>query len=394
MTMSSNTTVNDSTINLASNPEGVVRSAQSQWFARPADQKYESLDRLREVVHSRRMRTTEYDTDATRFEFEYNKAAGVIVANNKVPGAKRDMIVRTDPTHYAFGQVCSLVGAPAGYFRDQLRDRPDIIVSALNHGVSKRASEGVKLMVVDRANAKPGQFNLPRLAATTSQTYGRIWDADCVDMAKAIVDRTNGKFYAPLDWSKEKRALFASDRDVFMFFIDGGSIVDGGGSRDQLNRGFFMWNSEVGSKTFGIATFLFRGVCGNFGIWGAEDVRVLKIRHTSGGPERFINEAVPALNEYVNMSAKPLEEAVRKAKALLLPGDDKQEEFSKFFRTRGFNNAEIKKAVDFADAEEGQHATLWDMYNGFTAAARHLAFAEARVDLQRRAGKLMEVVQG
>jgi len=150
----------------------------------------------------------------------------------------------------------------------------------------------------------------------------------------------------------------------------------------------------VGSKTMGIACFLFRGVCGNFGIWGAQDVRVLKIRHSSGGPERFINEAIPALNDYVRMTAKPIEQAVRKAKALELPAAS--DDFSAWFMSgkngAKFNAAEVRRAVEFADAEEGKHNTLWDMYNGFTAAARQMAFVESKVDMEKRAGQLLEVL--
>ena len=385
-------TINARTIDSAKNPGQVTRAAQSQGYARPADQKYASLDALTAYVSARRDATSQYDTDVKDLSFAFAEPGLTpaeprgIVAKAIVQTGKVQRTIATNPTHYAFGQVCSALAAPAGYFREQLADRPDLVIAALNHGAQKHAKEGVKLMTVDRDGS-----TTPRLAAVTSQSYGRIWDADVALAAQRIL-AANDKFYAPLDWSREKRALFASDRDVFMFFIDGGSIVDGGGDRDQLNRGFYLWNSEVGSKTFGIATFLFRQVCGNFGIWGAEDVRVMKIRHTSGGPERFITDAIPALAAYTTASAKPLEEAVRKAKAYALPAKD--DEFAEFFKTRGFNAAEVKRAVEHADAEEGQHANLWDMYNGFTAAARHLAYADASVNLQKRAGELMTLVSG
>lgn len=378
-------TINARTIDIASNPGQVTRAASSQWYARPADQKYASLDALLAYVSARRDATSQYDTDVKDLSFAIGADGKTIDTRALVASGKTTRLLSTNPTHYAFGQVCSALAAPAGYFREQLAERPDLVVAALNHGAQKRKTEGVKLMTVDRDETTT------RLAAVTSQSYGRIWDADVALAAQRIL-ASNPKFYAPLDWGREKRALFASDRDVFMFFIDGGSIVDGGGDRDQLNRGFYIWNSEVGSKTFGIATFLFRQVCGNFGIWGAEDVRVMKIRHTSGGPERFISDAIPALEAYTTASAKPLEDAVRKAKAYALPAKD--DEFAEFFKTRGFNAAEVKRAVEHADAEEGQHSNLWDMYNGFTAAARHLAYAEASVNLQKRAGELMTLVSG
>ena len=380
--------MNDSTINLATNPGAVVRSVQSQWFRRPADHKFESLEKLKAAVDDRRRRAYVEDIDANSFRLVQGKGDDGFHVLTTVKQGKKERVVTTVPTHYAFGQMCSLIGAPAGYFRDKLADKPDIVVQAVNHGMAKRESEGVKLMAVSPRSGNA----LDRLYAVTSQTYGRIWDADVIAAAQKIVAGTNGRFFAPHDWSRKTRSLFASDRDVFMFFIDGGSIVDGGGERDQLHRGWFMWNSEVGSKTFGIACFLFRGVCGNFGIWGAQDVRVMKVRHTSGGPERFISDAIPALNDYVRMTAKPVEDAVKKAKRLELPTDS--DEFATFFMSgkngAKFNAAEIRRATEFADTEEGQHHTLWDMYNGFTAAARQMAFAEAKVDMEKRAGQLLE----
>ena len=372
-----NPTVNNSTIDLAKNPGAVVSAAQSQWFSRPADHKFASVEKLLTAVRSRRDRSTQTDLDLHDVKWAVREE-GRIVA--QLATGKRTQ--ELTPTHYAFGQACSLAGAPASFFRDKLQDRPDLVVDALNHATQKRTTEGLKTLQVT-----PLQGGMDRLHAVTSQTYGRIWDADVVEAAQRIVEG-NPSFYAPLDWGREKRALFASDRDVFMFFIDGGSIVDGGGERDQLHRGFFMWNSEVGAKTMGISTFLFRQVCGNFGIWGVQDVRVMKIRHSSGGPARFVNEAVPALREYINMKASPIEAAVRKAKALELP--KAEDEFTSYFLKRGFNRGEVSRAKEMADAEEGQSHTLWDMYNGLTALARMKAYAEAKVDLETRAGKLLE----
>jgi hypothetical protein len=370
--------MNNQTIDLATNPGAVVQSAQNQWFKRPADHKFPSLEKLHAAVASRRHRSYEHRVNLSDLSWTVDEGRPALVAKQ----GKR--IERLNPTHYSFGQACSLAGAPASFFRERLQDRPDLVVQALNHCTGKRDKDALKTLAVE-----PPQGGMLRLQALTSETYGRIWDADVVGAAMRIVD-ANPSFHAPLDWGREKRALFASDRDVFMFFIDGGSIVEGGGDRDNLNRGFFMWNSEVGSRTMGIATFLFRQVCGNFGVWGAQDVRVLKIRHTSGGPERFITEAIPALKHYTQLSVAPIETAIRKAKQLELPSAP--DEFTAWFVKRGIDRNEVRRAVEMADAEEGQHHTLWDMYNGLTALARTKAHVDSKVDLETRAGKLMDAL--
>jgi len=227
-----------------------------------------------------------------------------------------------------------------------------------------------------------------------------------VDAVSRIVERTGGRFYNPrayahkgqangfstIDTGKtEPAGLYASDRDVFMFLIDGGSLLDAG-PRAQLNRGFFVWNSEVGARTFGLMTFLFNVVCGNNIVWGAQDVNKVVIRHTSGGPARFDRDAVPALLEYVNASAKPLEDSVRKAQALVIGSD--QEQVTAYLLAHGkFSRSEIKSAIDFAKAEEGDCRTLWQLVQGFTAYARGFDYVDSRIDLETRAGKLLNVVQ-
>jgi hypothetical protein len=230
------------------------------------------------------------------------------------------------------------------------------------------------------------------LRSATSTGYGRIWDIEVVELVERIIDATGGKFTNPLVWGGKRGGLYGSDRDVFMFFTDGGSIVDGGGARDQLHRGFYVWNSEVGSATFGIATFLFREVCGNHQIWGAEQLCELRIRHTLNAPARFVAEARPALIDYVNAPAAPLEAKIRQAKAFQIAGAPDKDKLIEFGKKHDLTAGEIRQAVAYAEREEGGEVTnLWMLMQGLTAAARDYAWVDSRVDLERRAGKLMKL---
>jgi hypothetical protein len=359
-------------------PSDVTQAVHRQWASRPADERFKELADLKASVMARRAISVIETVNVGNLTFKALPPAtdGEASALSMASPALGALA----PTHWAFGQMASLFGAPAAY----LRKLPaPLAVQCLNHGAANYKGEQVQLFAADRDEAC-------ELRATTSLNYGRIWDIDVVEATERIVEASNGTFASPWAWGKTHRALFASDRDCFMFFCDGGSIVDGGGDRDQMHRGFYVWNSEVGSATFGIAVFMFRTVCGNYQIWGARDARVLKIRHTSGGPAKFVSEAIPALKAYAQDSVLPLEAAIKRAKAFMLPSaEDKQFEF---FAKYGFTKAEVRRAKQFAEAEEGQFANLWDSVNGFTAAARMLAYADASVELSRRAGKLMEIV--
>jgi hypothetical protein len=52
----------------------------------------------------------------------------------------------------------------------------------------------------------------------------------------------------------------------------------------EAGRGFYCWNSEVGSKTLGIASFYLRAVCMNRNLWGVENFEQITIRHSKFAP--------------------------------------------------------------------------------------------------------------
>lgn len=362
--------------------------AHNQWANRPNDERYETLEALASAVSDRRLRSRSIDIDTSRTTASTD---GKLLTIN-------GQITPCEPTHWAFGQLSSLVGAPAAY----LRKLPQpLLVDCLNHGLKSGDRESVKFMTI----AEQGDVNT--LQAVTSTTYGRIWDADCVAAVGRIVERSNGRFYNPkayvnngqgfkgITGEQKPSGLYASDRDVFMFMIDGGSLLDIG-PRAQLNRGFIVWNSEVGAKTFGLMTFLFNMCCGNHIIMGASEVNKLLIRHSSGSPARFDREAMPALLDYANASASPIETTVRKAQATLI-WDGKDTSFDALFtdlnKTSKFSRPELKSAIAFAKSEEGDCRSLWQLVQGFTAYARGFDYIDARVDLESRAGKLLSSLQ-
>ena len=371
------------------NGGALLTTANEQWRNRPADERYESLASLRDAVMTRRERTRAFDVDLT--DLRAKETDGGLVFNSGIAPAR--------PSHWAFGQLSAIVGAPASY----LRKLPvELAARCINSSLESYRDDrdALKVMTVEGDD-------IDTMQAVTSRTYGRIWDADVVEAVERIVDRSGGRFFNPKDWSGKPSGLYASDHDVFCFMIDGGSVVDGGGERDRLNRGFFVWNSETGARTFGLMTFLFRVVCGNHLVWDAQDVSRMIVRHSSGGPARFDREAMPALLSYVNASAKPAEDAIAKAKGMRLIdlvnipgqtvatetgrlGDEWQKAFAAKF---DFRRAQVRDAVQFARAEEGRCETLWDLINGFTASARSIEYADARIELETRAGKLMALAR-
>lgn len=84
----------------------------SEWYSRPADERYLTLDSLFAFVSSRaeHSRTRTIESRAVRIEAPSAEADALSVI---LPGSDTPLF----STHWSFGQLCSLVGAPAGYLR-------------------------------------------------------------------------------------------------------------------------------------------------------------------------------------------------------------------------------------------------------------------------------------
>ena len=349
-----------------------LMEASREWASRPADQRFQTLPELKAAVHTRRCRSRAVDLDITSIKVASGERG--LVINSAISECR--------PSHWSFGQLATSVGAPASY----LRKLPDnLVVDCLSHGLTHAPRESVKFMTV-----APEEDGPSTLQAVTSATYGRIWDADVADAVSRLVDRTGNRFYNPKDYRGTPGGLYASDHDIFVFMIDGGSVMDAG-PRAQLNRGFIVWNSETGARTFGLMTFLFNHVCGNLIIWGATSINKLLIRHTAGGPYRFDSQAGPCLKAFVDQPESEDVCQIRKAQQYLLPKDD-AELVTLVAKAGKFSRAEVREAVNFAKSEEGECRTLWQLVQGGTAYARGFEYTDARVDTSKRFSALLNLV--
>lgn len=266
-----------------------IGRVSSEWFSRPDDERYLSLIDLYEEVRARADQATTRVVDSRAIRVEAHsdnpERLALIVPDEDPPVA---------PTNWSFGQLCSLVGAPASY----LRELPAALAGInLQHGLVSHRSEQVKLLQTEAGRTE--------LRAATGPDYGRIWDHELVAPVMKIagngVGDTRWKIPGVLDWSsmyynpyvdvsKDTTTLYASDRDVFLFLVDDTHPIEAGklpnGEPDLYFRGFYCWNSEVGAKTLGMATFYLRAVCMNRNLWGVENFEEVKIRHSKFAARR------------------------------------------------------------------------------------------------------------
>ena len=356
-----------------------IFAASREWASRSDDQRFTSLSELRDSVASRRQQSWTAAPKVTDLRTVIDDGQLRIEVYDPTHSERRKL----SPTHWGFGQVAQYANAPASYLR-----RLPVELAAINLQYG-----------LERDNIRPDALVLAQsnghdsLRAITSQSYGRIWDLEVVEAVQKV--NADGRWQIPAAsyaTSNPKRAttLYASDRDVFIFLVDPSHPIEVGG--DTLFRGFYTWNSEVGAATFGLTTFLYRYVCDNRIIWGATDVKELKIRHTGGAPERFAYEGARYLTRYAEESTFTAVAQIKAAQDFEIPKASEKDGVSKWLRERGFTDALAKNSVNAAVAEEGQARSLWDIVNGITAYARTIPHTDERVKVEQQAGKLMKLV--
>lgn len=362
-----------------------LNQASHQWATRPADERFTSLTTLhahtvnvREhsraaCVSSRSISAVPVDGDFKALQVVGPQGAAVNVSN------------------WAFGQLAARAGSPAGY----LRELPaPLAADCLNYGLQvARDISDIGLLLYKNGGE-------PELRAATGPNYGRIWNSD---IARALVDRFGdgitgdfrvpGEFGQQVEVTKDNTTLYASDRDMFVFLADEQHRIEIPNRRDgkagSMARGFFVWNSEVGSATLGISTFLFDYVCCNRIVWGASDYAEIKVRHTSGAPDRWIENVVPAIQSYANSSTGNIVKAIADARAAKIGDPDAVQAFL----AKRFTRSQVGAIQAAHKNDEGRPIeSLWDAATGITTYARGIQYQDDRVKLEREAGRILDMV--
>ena len=358
------------------NRSNVLHKAHNEWASRPDDERFVSLDEMYESMlavqrQSRALVCANRDLSVQPVEYDGGQKSVAVYGPNGTG---------YEPTHWAFGQLSSLAGAPAGYLREL---PPELICDNLNYSLKfRREIEDVGVLIQKNGS------NV--LRAATGPGYGRIWNSEIVSsLIKRFGNGTDGEWRVPGEFgkavtvTKANTTLYASDRDMFVFLANESNRIEWNGR--LLARGFFLWNSEVGSKKFGIACFVFDFVCCNRYVWGAQGYEEFSFRHSSGAPHRFLEQIQPALNKYASGEGKEFVHVLEDAKQHKIDAP----KLDDFLATRfGKNLVQPIKAAHLA-SENRSIENRWDALNAVTLVAQSYHNQDTRVELEREAGKLL-----
>lgn len=375
---------------------GLIDTAARQYANRPPDERFESLQAMIDAA--------QYDK-AHSAERTYNLrdlravATGPREGHTAAEGEPATVMLespngRAAFTHYSFGQLARTVGAPAAYLRTL---PPSIAADALNYGLQEATEHGTAANLLVRANG--GQ---PIVRAATSDTYGRVWDANLYGEldryfgdGKTTRSSSGGSWMSPPTWSGESAGQYRGDRDSFVIRVDGGSIVTdpsaANTTRDgTMYRGIMVRNSEVGHASITVECVLFRYICGNHNLWGAIMDRQFRRRHVGQKITRDVMQELQTLAYRFNQRTASQDEAIIAGLIRHEIAHTKEaviDELQKMGATK-------QQATDaYATCEAKEHAaprSFWGIAQGLTRNSQESGWQDDRLKLDQLAAAVLK----
>lgn len=368
-----------------------IQTAFNQYATRPADERYPSVDALIHAAMHDKMLSLEKTVNLKDLKLATAQT-----------GERTELMMQSPKglariSHWAFGQFARTVGAPAGYLREL---PPYLAADNLNYGISQHSGD-VNLLV-KMANGDP----TPLIRAATSDSYGRVWDADLFTQAQQQIfsqgssNPHSGKGWElPPTWTGEPAGAYRGDRDSFLIQVDGGSIVNNpsrgagtsaGGGR-QMFRGIMIGNSEVGKSSVWIDCVLFDYVCGNHMLWGATIDQSFRRRHVG---TKVLRDTIREIGQVAYKWARrstALDDQIVKTlieKEIAISKDAVVDELTKL----GCTKADAIGAYERCEQTESvSPRSFWGVAQGLTRLSQDSGFQDERYSLDKLAAQILKL---
>jgi hypothetical protein len=358
-------------------------TASNQWASRPDDERFKSLGALLNYAKLKRERARQKDMLFDQF--------GVDADGDNVVMTKGSQ--RINFTNWSFLQFCSRLKAPPKF----LAELPaDLAVDVLRFRLQERKDDEDERYSKVLFDYDDGYT----VRAFNGSRYTRVWDYQIVN---ALTELTTKGWdippaYDPSNFGGKKTkghsGLYCGDRDCFVFMVNDSNRIEDG-SDQGLARGFFVSNSEVGAAAWGITTFLYKYICGNHIVWGAEDVKHIKVRHVGDADQKVMSSLATQLGLYAEQSPKTLEAAIKKAKEFDLAESAEEVEdliFSLRILPRKVVRAAIEEATEYEDVFSASPWSAWGLSQGVTRVSQREEFADSRVRVDQATEKILRLV--
>lgn len=379
-----------------------IMEASKQWATRPADQRFWDLEELQSAVDEVRANSAIGVTPESGLRVEADEGALRIVS---------DMGNRAEISHWAFGQLATRAGAPAGY----LRELPATLAAQnINHGLRAHQREGRDAHMLIYRNGG----NLVRSLATDK--FAPIWNSEIVEQLRNLPGDWQTPPARPAHNGTDERTriataadarlsisgglgvkegdviapagIYASPEDMFVFLIDPTKVIRDG-SPDGLQRGVIVQNAEVSGKLrFRMMTFFHRGVCGNHIVWNASELQEVAIRHVGTAADRAFAQIAVTVRRYAEGSATEDEARIQSARTRYIAASQ-EDVISALFKRHILPRAQLEEAWVAAESNpvDGDPKTFWGFAQGITRISQDLPNADARTAVDQAAGRVLSM---
>lgn len=351
--------------------------AHKQWAERPDDERFSSLTELHAACKQYASSAKEKTVPFTDMRVENLDGDVQLVGRAGVPAKL---------THWAFGQLCARVEAPASY----LRELPATLACQnLNYGLAQRIKDATGNALASLLFHQNGGL---LLRAITTDSYSRIWN---YEVAERLMD-LEGSGWKPatpdIRQIDDKLPLYASDHDMFVFLSNRNVTVAEAGSSGAVYRGVIVENSEVGASALKLTRFLYREMCGNHIIWGASNVMDISVRHVGEARQKW-NHYAAQIRRYAESSASDDEAKIASAKRCII-GRTKEDVLDALFgkRSLGLSRKAIESGYDaVVGSQDGPANSQWGIVQGLTRYSQTIPYADKRTAIDVAAGKIMDL---
>lgn len=374
--------------------------ASNQLMTRPDDQKFWTLDEMYRAVKAYRenSRTTRLNVSELRVDVIDGQLR--LLGKNGIPA---------EMTYWSFGQLSQRAGC--GSATQFLRSIPPTLAAQnLNYGLKHLVSGNREAQALVSGRDE----ELRKIRALTGPDYTRIWNEDVlahmwplqadgwrVPPAYAFTGKGPSRVATAEDAAVSltihegdliaPAGLYASEEDMFVFMVHPENVIRDG-SAEGMKRGFFISNSEVGKASFSIQMFYHRGVCGNHIVWGASEVKQVRLRHVGEANEKAFEAISVQLKEYADASSGEIETRIAKAQHRII-GKTAKEVVDFIFKNDFMSRTDAQGAYDANVPDvDGDPVTVWGFVQGVTRYSQKQTNADKRTELDRTAGKIMDLV--
>jgi hypothetical protein len=336
-------------------PPLTITTQATPWFERPADHLM-SLDRAIEFTKEMASASRSRDLELDDFELMFDNGKVRVIPRRSHLGPKFKWALN----HWSFGQLCTLISAPAGF----LRTIPgDLAVECLNVKLRQRN----RAISVYRTTSKVNGTDADTIRALTSKRYKRYNDHRLLTWVK--------------DHGFDVTSVFVSDRGV-------DASVRGQTARtpdhDSCDLVLLVGNSEVGAASISTTAALQRGSLWRIPITMAG----ARVRHTGDVDAKALDKLDAAKKAFEGADVKDLQETLESRGT---PEVKSEGAWFAWLKSRGVGKHKAKKILPDPDSDGDITVSRWELAVKLARMASDIPYFDDKLREEMTAAKVLGI---